>query len=80
MKRISCQLNQSLLFSLKRVGSAIDHVFICELRQDHFVIFPQEVATYRWLTIDELAIDLKNSPAAYTPWLAEVLTLVRIIL
>ena len=55
----------------------IDHVFIGKLQQDHFTINPQEVADYRWVTIDELASELKHNPESYTPWLGEVLLLAR---
>ena len=55
------------------VGSGLiehefDHVFIGRFEQG-ITPNPDEVESYRWMSLDELLIDLESNPQYYTEWL-----------
>jgi len=45
----------------------LDHVFM-GLYNDDPVINPDEVGEWKWMDVDELLVDVKETPADYTVW------------
>ena len=54
----------------------IDHVLIGNYNANDILINPDEVQTYRWISITALQHDLATHPKKYTPWFKQALTLV----
>ncbi len=54
------------------VENEIDNVFVGNFN-DSFVVNPEEVADYKWVTVDELLEDVSKSPQNYTFWFKEIL-------
>jgi isopentenyl-diphosphate delta-isomerase len=55
------------------VEHEIDNIFIGTYN-DSFIVNPEEVANYKWVTIDELLIDVSRNPQNYTFWFKEILS------
>ncbi len=51
----------------------VDHVLVGSYDGQNFTINPNEVADYRWITIEALQADLEKQPKSYTPWLLPAL-------
>lgn len=51
----------------------VDHVLIGELQQDTFIVNPEEVVDYQWISKSDLHRDIEQNPAKYTPWLLPAL-------
>jgi isopentenyl-diphosphate delta-isomerase len=47
----------------------LDHVMLGRYEGDP-VINPEEVASWKWMNIEEINSDLKNNPDSYTVWFA----------
>jgi len=47
----------------------LDHVMLGWYEGDP-VINPEEVASWKWMNIEEINSDLKNNPDSYTVWFA----------
>jgi isopentenyl-diphosphate delta-isomerase len=47
----------------------LDHVMLGRYEGDP-VINPEEVASWKWMNIEEINFDLKNNPDSYTVWFA----------
>lgn len=79
---LDCQLFEVGAFRYRAdVGNGlveheIDHVFIGHYNAEVVHPDPQEVADYRWVTIEELLISIAQQPMLYTPWLQQALTLI----
>ena len=57
----------------------IDHVLIGTIPAETTIIpNPQEVHTYRWITLDALQEELKLHPEQFTPWLAKALEIIKV--
>ena len=54
------------------VENEIDHVFVGSYNED-FIVNPEEVADYQWITVDELLEQVAQNPANYTFWFREIL-------
>ncbi|MDZ7935639.1 MAG: isopentenyl-diphosphate Delta-isomerase [Emticicia sp.] len=54
------------------VENEIDNVFVGNFN-DSFVVNPEEVADYKWVTVDKLLKDVSKSPQNYTFWFKEIL-------
>lgn len=53
----------------------VDHVLIGWYQQQNIEPQPQEVAAYRWLSINDLKNDLSKWPQRYTVWLSPALAI-----
>lgn len=58
------------------VENEIDHVLVGYLN-GAINPNPEEVASYRWVTLAELKHELAESPEQFTPWLPQVVNLVE---
>jgi isopentenyl-diphosphate Delta-isomerase len=54
------------------VENEIDHVFVGNYDAD-FIVNPEEVADYKWVTIEFLLEDVAENPEKYTFWFKEIL-------
>jgi len=53
-----------------------DHVFVGMAANDVMVIVdPEEVMTYRWMSVDAVQADYQAHPQQYTPWFSSALDL-----
>lgn len=57
------------------VENEVDHVLIGFYEQETISPNPEEVETYRWVTINELRKEIAENPKKFTPWLDQALTL-----
>jgi len=75
---ISCELKRIFSFIYKAefdnslTEYEYDHVFVGEF-EDEPVLNPEEVDSYKWISIDELKKDVDQSPEKYTPWFKIIL-------
>ncbi|MBA3660601.1 MAG: isopentenyl-diphosphate Delta-isomerase [Gammaproteobacteria bacterium] len=53
----------------------IDHVFVGDYNNDKININPNEVESYKWVTIPQLERGLSTRQKMYTPWLQQALTI-----
>jgi len=53
------------------VENEIDHVMIGELLSPKIKTNPEEVEAYTWMSVQQLAEELKKSPEKYTAWLRQ---------
>ncbi len=62
------------MLSLRMAWSSdeIDNVFVGTYN-DSFVVNPEEVADYKWVTVDDLLDDVSKNPQNYTFWFKEIL-------
>lgn len=56
----------------------VDHVLIGELQHDKFVVNPDEVVDYQWISLPVLQKDIEQNPAKYTPWLLPALAFINV--
>lgn len=54
------------------IENEIDHVYIGNYNGT-FVVNPEEVATFRWIPLNELMEDVEKNPEIYTFWFREIL-------
>lgn len=54
------------------VENEIDHVFIGNYNET-FEVNPEEVADYKWITVEELLENVSQNPENYTFWFKEIL-------
>jgi len=64
-------------FSNGLVEHEFDHVLIGMYDGSAINFNPEEVQAYRWVTLDQLALELANSPQSFTPWLQKALVIVQ---
>ena len=55
------------------IENEIDHVLIGEFLGDEVGFNPEEVADFRWVGLDELRVELLESPGKFTPWFERAL-------
>lgn len=60
------------------VENEVDHVLIGYYDQAYISPNPDEVETYRWITINELKEEIAAHPQQFTPWLAKALSLIEL--
>lgn len=53
----------------------VDHVFIGRMKGDKIHPHPEEINEYRWITLERLEIELRNTPKQFTPWLQQALSI-----
>lgn len=54
----------------------IDHVLIGTVPEEVVITpHPQEIHSYRWVTLEDLKQEMKANPDQFTPWLEKALTL-----
>ena len=54
------------------IENEIDHVFVGQF-DDAFLVNPEEVADYQWITIEDLLQDVGENDSKYTFWFKEIL-------
>jgi isopentenyl-diphosphate delta-isomerase len=54
------------------IENEIDHVFVGNY-EGFFIVNPEEVADYQWITIKNLLKDVSQTPEKYTFWFKEIL-------
>ena len=57
------------------IENEFDHVLVGTLASAKFVVNPQEVADYRWISLPSLLIEIQEHPQQFTAWLAPALDL-----
>ena len=73
-----CALSHKLTFRYKAVfdngltENEIDHVYIGTFN-DTFMVNPDEVATYKWLSISEIQKLILQNPEDFTVWFREIM-------
>lgn len=51
----------------------VDHVFIGTMNEKPIQPHPNEINSYRWITLEHLRVELQESPKQFTPWLKQAL-------
>ena len=46
-----------------------DYVLVWKYSWEEINPNPNEVMNYKWISLDDLKIDIKNNPEKYTPWM-----------
>lgn len=59
------------------VENEVDHVLLGYYEQTVLSPHPNEVETYRWISIKALRKELEESPEQFTPWLGKALELIE---
>ena len=54
------------------VEHEIDNVFVGTYNEN-FIVNPEEVADYQWITVDDLLEQVAQNPEKYTFWFKEIL-------
>jgi len=71
---ISCELHKLFSFTYKAtmdnglIEHEIDHVFVGNCEQ-HPQPNPEEVAQFKWISINDLRIEMMDYPQQYTEWI-----------
>jgi isopentenyl-diphosphate Delta-isomerase len=74
----TCELKYSFVFRYRAtfdnglIENEIDHVYV-GVYDEEFIPNPEEVADFKWLTLDFLRNDAKQNPEKYTYWFKEIL-------
>jgi isopentenyl-diphosphate delta-isomerase type 1 len=59
------------------VENEVDHVLIGVDNREAFHPNPEEVQNYRWITIPDLEQEMRTNPEQFTPWLNQVINMVK---
>lgn len=54
----------------------VDHVFIGTMEYETVNPHPEEIQDYRWITLQNLNLELHEKSAQFTPWLQQALNIV----
>jgi isopentenyl-diphosphate delta-isomerase type 1 len=54
----------------------LDHVMIGEYKNEQMAPDPAEIQDLRWVSIEQLQREMRESPDKFTPWLGQVLAMV----
>lgn len=48
----------------------LDHVLICDVKDDSYTLNPDEASEAKWMSVDEVALWLEKEPHVFTAWFA----------
>jgi isopentenyl-diphosphate delta-isomerase type 1 len=57
----------------------VDHVFLGMMDNEKIIPHPEEIHAYRWISVQDLKIELHEKPEQFTPWLQQALNIVSFV-